>query len=109
LNRQRLRRQFDAQGFAHPCNRVKAWLRVGAQGFVQRLAANACVLGNLGHAARARYVAQRCGQQAGAAVFEEAIYVLHCFQKKTQVTSRQDKAIAQARYRAVANLEKAKK
>ena len=26
--------------------------------------------------------------------FEEAIYVLHCFRKKTQVTSKQDKAIA---------------
>ena len=35
------------------------------------------------------------------AKFEEAIYVLHCFQKKTQVTSKKDKAIASARYRAV--------
>lgn len=35
------------------------------------------------------------------AKFEEAIYVLHCFQKKTQATSKQDKAIAAARYRAV--------
>jgi phage-related protein len=35
------------------------------------------------------------------AKFEEAIYVLHCFQKKTQVTSNQDKAIAGTRYRAV--------
>jgi len=26
--------------------------------------------------------------------FEEAIYVLRCFQKKTQVTSKHDKAIA---------------
>ena len=43
------------------------------------------------------------------AKFEEAIYVLHCFQKKTQVTSKQDKAIAEARYRAVANSRKAKK
>jgi len=25
------------------------------------------------------------------AKFEEAIYVLHCFQKKTQVTSKRDK------------------
>lgn len=33
--------------------------------------------------------------------FEEAIYVLHCFHKKTQATSRQDKIIAEARYRAV--------
>ena len=43
------------------------------------------------------------------AKFEEAIYVLHCFQKKTQATSKHDKAIAQARYRAVANQRKAKK
>jgi phage-related protein len=35
------------------------------------------------------------------AKFAEAIYVLHCFRKKTQATSKQDKAIAAARYRAV--------
>jgi Phage derived protein Gp49-like (DUF891) len=40
------------------------------------------------------------------AKFEEAIYVLHCFQKKTQVTSKQDKTIAAARYRAVVNVRK---
>ena len=40
------------------------------------------------------------------AMFEEAIYVLHCFQKKTQATSQQDKATAQARYRAVINSRK---
>ena len=33
------------------------------------------------------------------AKFEEAIYVLHCFRKKTQATGKQDKAIAAARYR----------
>ncbi len=43
------------------------------------------------------------------AKFEEAIYVLHCFQKKTQVTSKQDKAIAATRYRAVVNARKEKK
>ena len=41
--------------------------------------------------------------------FEEAVYVLHCFQKKTQTTSKQDKSIAEARYRAVVNLRKAHK
>ena len=41
--------------------------------------------------------------------FEEAMYVLHCFQKQTQVTSKQDKAIAAARYRAVVNVRKEKK
>jgi phage-related protein len=35
------------------------------------------------------------------AKFEEAIYVLHCFQKKTQVTSKRDKEIAASRYRAI--------
>jgi phage-related protein len=40
------------------------------------------------------------------AKFEEAIYVLHCFQKKTQATSQQDKAIAEARYRAVIDTRK---
>ena len=40
------------------------------------------------------------------AKFEEAIYVLHCFQKKTRTTSKQDKTIAEARYRAVANTRK---
>ncbi|AOY97725.1 cytoplasmic protein (plasmid) [Cupriavidus sp. USMAA2-4] len=35
------------------------------------------------------------------AKFEEAIYVLHCFHKKTQATTRHDKDVAEARYRAV--------
>lgn len=35
------------------------------------------------------------------AKFEEAIYVLHCFQKKTQTTSKHDKEIAETRYRAI--------
>jgi phage-related protein len=43
------------------------------------------------------------------AKFEEAVYVLHCFQKKTQVTSKPDRAIAAARYRAVVNARKEKK
>lgn len=40
------------------------------------------------------------------AKFEEAIYVLHCFQKKTEVTAKRDKDIAAARYRAVAQERK---
>jgi phage-related protein len=43
------------------------------------------------------------------AKFEEAVYVLHCFQKKTQVTSKQDKDIAAARYRAVVNTRRGKR
>lgn len=43
------------------------------------------------------------------AKFEEAIYVLHCFPKKTQVTSKQDKAIAEVRYRAVVSARKGQK
>ncbi len=35
------------------------------------------------------------------AKFVEAIYVLHCFKKKTNQTSKQDKEIAMARYKAV--------
>lgn len=43
------------------------------------------------------------------AKFEEAVYVLHCFQKKTQATSKHDKEIAEARYRAVVNARKVTK
>lgn len=43
------------------------------------------------------------------AKFEEAVYVLHCFQKKTQATSKHDKNIAETRYRAAVNARKAKK
>jgi phage-related protein len=43
------------------------------------------------------------------AKFEEAIYVLHCFQKKTQMTSKRDLEITAVRYRAVVNLRKEKK
>ena len=43
------------------------------------------------------------------AKFEEAVYVLHCFPKKTQTTSRRDKGIAEARYRAVVNTRKVRK
>ncbi|MDQ2184635.1 type II toxin-antitoxin system RelE/ParE family toxin [Alcaligenaceae bacterium A4P071] len=40
--------------------------------------------------------------------FEEAVYVLHCFQKKTQATSQQDKRIAEKRYSAIVNARKNK-
>lgn len=42
------------------------------------------------------------------AKFEEAVYVLHCFQKKTQATANQDKDIAAARDRAVVKSRRAK-
>lgn len=35
------------------------------------------------------------------AKFPEAVYVLHCFKKKSQQTSKKDKDIARARYKAV--------
>ena len=35
------------------------------------------------------------------AKFDEAIYVLHCFQKKTESTAQADKEIARTRYRAI--------
>ena len=43
------------------------------------------------------------------AKFEEAVYVLHCFQKKSQATSKQDKDIAAARYRAVVSARRGKR
>ena len=43
------------------------------------------------------------------AKFEEAVCVLHCFQKKTQATSKQDKDVSSARYRAVANARRGKR
>lgn len=36
------------------------------------------------------------------ATFEEAVYVLHCFQKKSEKMRGGDKAIAETRYRAIA-------
>ena len=43
------------------------------------------------------------------AKFKEAIYVLHCFQKKTQATSKHDKDIAEVSYRAVISMRKDRK
>lgn len=43
------------------------------------------------------------------AKFEEAVYVLHCFQKKSQATNKQDKNIAEARYRVIAGARKTAK
>ena len=42
------------------------------------------------------------------AKFEDAVYVLHCFQKKTKTTSKREKDIATVRYRAVANARRTK-
>jgi phage-related protein len=55
-----------------------------------------------------------CGDHEQSSVmyvakFEEAVSVLHCLQKKTQATSKRDKEIAEARYRAVVNARKVKK
>jgi phage-related protein len=38
----------------------------------------------------------------------EAVYVLHCFKKKTNTTTKHDKAVAAARYKALAQ-ERSKK
>jgi phage-related protein len=35
------------------------------------------------------------------AKFPEAVYVLHCFKKKTNTTSKHDKDVTAARYRAI--------
>jgi phage-related protein len=37
------------------------------------------------------------------AKFEEAVYVLHCFQKKSQTSSQHDKNLAIARYKLMLN------
>jgi phage-related protein len=42
------------------------------------------------------------------AKFEESVYVLHSFQKKTNKTSQADKDIAKRRYKAVVDERKAK-
>ncbi|MDR5854922.1 type II toxin-antitoxin system RelE/ParE family toxin [Caballeronia sp. LZ062] len=42
------------------------------------------------------------------AKFEEAVFVLHCFQKKSQTTSTHDKMIAAIRYRAIVRERKAR-
>lgn len=41
------------------------------------------------------------------AKFEEAVYVLHCFQKKTRATAKPDKEIARVRYAAVSKARRA--
>jgi phage-related protein len=41
--------------------------------------------------------------------FEEAVYVLHCFEKRTQATGKRDKSTAAVRYRAVVSSRKEKK
>lgn len=43
------------------------------------------------------------------AKFAESIYVLHCFQKKAQATSKQDKEIASIRYRAILAMARQRK
>lgn len=43
------------------------------------------------------------------AKFEEAIYVLHCFQKKTNATSKKDKGVASTRYNALVQARKDRK
>jgi phage-related protein len=42
------------------------------------------------------------------AKFEEAVYVLHAFEKKTRKTSKADIALARARYKALAEERKRK-
>jgi phage-related protein len=42
-----------------------------------------------------------CFRVMYVAKFPEAVYVLHCFKKKTASTSQHDKDIATARYKAV--------
>jgi phage-related protein len=54
----------------------------------------------------------RVRDEAGAyrvlyvAKFEDAVYVLHCFQKKTQATPRRDIGLAEKRYRELLKEQK---
>jgi len=41
-------------------------------------------------------------------IFEEAVFVLHAFEKKTRRTSKADIALARARYKALAEERKRK-
>lgn len=59
-----------------------------------------------------KFVFEKQAEYSGVmyvAKFEEAIYVLHCFQKKTEATSKSDKDIADARYRAMVQKRKTTK
>jgi len=40
--------------------------------------------------------------------FAEAVYVLHCFVKKTQATPKTDKALGKQRYRAMLELRRSR-
>lgn len=42
------------------------------------------------------------------AKFDEVVYVLHCFQKKTQATSSRDKEIAKRRYQSIVSIRSRK-
>jgi phage-related protein len=45
--------------------------------------------------------ARRAYRVLYVAKFAEAVYVLHCFEKKTQVTRLEDRRVAAVRYRAL--------
>lgn len=53
------------------------------------------------HEAASRYIRDASGafRVVYIAKFAEAVYVLHCFQKKTQKTSKTDLDLARLRYR----------
>ena len=59
--------------------------------------------GNVGAGTREIRIRDATGiyQVIYVAKFYEAIYVLHCFQKKTESTTKRDKDIVEARYRAL--------
>lgn len=61
-------------------------------------------LSDIGPGAREIRIRDVCGayRLIYVATFAEAVYVLHCFQKKDEKMSRTDKTISRMRYRAVA-------
>nr|WP_211187364.1 type II toxin-antitoxin system RelE/ParE family toxin [Achromobacter sp. Bel] len=62
-------------------------------------------LDNLGSGVRELRIWERAGsfRVMYVAKFDEALYVLHAFQKTTRATSQRDRNIVSARYRAVIN------
>lgn len=67
-------------------------------------------LGEIGAGVREMRIRDHAGafRVLYVAKFDEAVYVLHCFHKKAQQTSRRDKEIGEVRYRAVARARRPK-
>lgn len=61
--------KLHAQGLQNRIDRFEAWVCACAQGFVEALAAEACVFGDLGHAPGFGHVAERGDEYLGVGIF----------------------------------------